>query len=182
MRNIVEKIIADPRYKKNVKYGEPRPGHPEGTIEAHIAEVTANLEAVRPRLKSEEIYWKLLFLIHIHDIFKAESVPGAPICHPQSHASLARKFAAEYTDDTDLLNMVQFHDEGFALWTQFRRSGNYDTNRFHALLTTIKDWDLFLLFTIVDGATAGKDRDTLAWFINEVRKHQLTEIDDTWIP
>jgi len=78
--------------------------------------------------------------------------------------------------------MVQFHDEGFALWTQFRRSGNYDTNRFHALLTTIKDWDLFLLFTIVDGATAGKDRDTLAWFINEVRKHQLTEIDDTWIP
>jgi len=182
MRAIVEKILADPRYRRNVEYGKPRPGHPEGSVKAHIAEVVANLDAIRPRLKSDELYWKLLFLIHVHDTFKADSTGNVPILDPRSHASLARSFAAEYTDDTDLLNMIQFHDENYALWKQLRQDGTYAAKRFQALLQAIKDWDLFLIFTIVDGATAGKDREKLAWFIGEVRKHRQIEVDESWVP
>jgi len=46
----------------------------------------------------------------------------------------------------------------------------------------IKDWDLFLAFTIVDGYTKGKDLEKLPWFINEVRQHKRTRVDESWIP
>jgi hypothetical protein len=42
--------VLDPRYLKNLDWGEARPGHPEGTVRAHIAEIEPNLEALRSRL------------------------------------------------------------------------------------------------------------------------------------
>jgi len=65
--------------------------------------------------------------------------------------------------------MVQFHDEPFALWRQARLKGACDTNRFEALLTNITDWNLFLTFCIVDGCTAGKSREPLAWLFREIQ-------------
>ena len=76
MKDIVEKITADPRYQKNVEYGEPRSGHPEGKIKFHIAELEENLEKLVPRGVSEEQYWKLKFLIYVHDTFKAGVAKG----------------------------------------------------------------------------------------------------------
>jgi len=180
MKESVERILADPRYLKNIEYGEPRPGHPEGKVRFHIMELEGNLEKLQPRLSPDE-YWKLKFLVHVHDTFKAEAQPDAAIAHPRSHASLARAFAAEFTQDTDLLNMLQFHDEGYALWQQFTHRGDYDRERFRGLLDTIRDWDLFLAFMIIDGCTAGKDRAKLAWFMREVRPHVATSVDETWI-
>ena len=43
MREVIEKILADPRYQTNIEYGEPRPGHPEGKVKVHIADLEANL-------------------------------------------------------------------------------------------------------------------------------------------
>ena len=82
MKEIVEKIMNDPRYIKNVEYGEPRSGHPEGKVKSHIADLDANLEALKPRLSSEADYWKLKFLIHVHDTFKAEAESDTPILSP----------------------------------------------------------------------------------------------------
>ena len=181
MRAIVEKVLADARYQQNIKYGEPRPGHPEGPVSSHIAELEANLEALRPRLKSEAEYWKLKFLIHVHDAFKAEAEPDVAILHPRSHASLARAYAAQLTGDEDLLNMLQYHDENYALWQQFSSQGAYDQDRLRHLIQTIQDWNLFLAFLVIDGCTAGKDRAKLAWFIHEVEKYKHIEIDETWV-
>jgi hypothetical protein len=44
MQEILERVLADPRYRKNIEYGEPRPGHPEGKIRFHIRELEDNLE------------------------------------------------------------------------------------------------------------------------------------------
>lgn len=173
--------MADERYRKNIEYGEPRSGHPEGKIKNHIAELEQTLEMLKARGISEEQYWKLMFLIHVHDSFKAEAVPDTPINNPKSHASLARKFASEYTNDGDLLNMVQYHDVNFALWKQFSFTGSYDLERFSELLAAIIDWELFLMFIIIDGSTKGKDPGKVKWFINEVRKHRQTAVDDTWL-
>lgn len=181
MKEIVELVMADPRYQKNIEYGEPRSGHPEGKVKYHIAELEENLEKLAPRGISEEQYWKLKFLIHVHDTFKADSVPDSPILSPNSHASLAKKFAAEFTDDEDLLNMVQFHDVNFSLWKQFAATGSYDVQRLYDLLDTIRDWDLFLMFLIIDGSTEGKERSKLVWFLREVAKHKDTEVDETWM-
>lgn len=181
MKDVLEKIIADTRYQKNIEYGEPRAGHPEGKVKHHIAELEENLEKLASRGISEDQYWKLKFLIHVHDTFKAEAVPNSPILHPNSHASLAKKFAAEFIDDEDLLNMIQLHDVNYALWLQFDRGGSYDVRRFELLLETIQDWDLFLLFLIIDGSTKGKERRKLIWFIQEAGKYKETRLDESWV-
>jgi hypothetical protein len=181
MKEIVERVLADPRYLRNIEYGEPRSGHPEGKVKYHIAELELNLEKLAPRI-SEEEYWKLKFLIQIHDTFKADATPDSPIESPNSHASLARKFASEFTAEADLLAMIQFHDLNFALWKQFAATGLYNVERFSRLLDTIMDWDLFLMFLIIDGCTQGKDPDKVRWFIAEVRKHKETFVDETWLP
>jgi hypothetical protein len=182
MKEIVEKILRDPRYLENIEYGEPRAGHPEGSVRNHIAELEENLEMLRPRGISEDDFWKLKFLIHVHDSFKREAIPDARILDPRSHASLARAYASRFTAERDLLSMLQFHDENYALWLQWHKTGSYDQDRFRRLLTTIRDWDLFLTFLIIDGSTAGKDRAKLVWFLREVRRHIDTGVDESWIP
>jgi hypothetical protein len=160
-------------------WGKARPGHPEGTVRAHIAEIEPNLEALRPKL-SEQDYWKLKLLIHTHDTLKGEASRDAPITDPRSHASLARAFLATHCEDPDLLAMVQYHDEPFALCRQFESKGKYSQERFAALLTAIHDWNLFLAFNIIDGCTEGKSRDKLRWFFHEVAgkvESHFTEAD-----
>jgi hypothetical protein len=166
-RTLFDAVVADPRYQTNLDWGEARPGHPEGTARAHIAEIERNLEALKPQL-SEPDYWKLKVLLHTHDSFKHGSERGVPITHPKSHASLARAFLSEFCDDADLLAMVQYHDEPFALWRQVETKGSCNQERFSALLQSIKDWNLFLAFNIIDGCTEGKGREPLRWLFEQV--------------
>ena len=180
MKEVLNRIVSDPRYIKNIEYGVPRSGHPEGKVKYHIADLEKNLEKLAPRITQEQ-YWKLKFLIHVHDTFKADAIPDSPILSPNSHASLARKFASEFTQNYDLLNMVQFHDINFAFWQKYEATGSYDWERFRSLLDTIQDWDLFLLFLIIDGSTRGKDPEKLRWFLREVQKHKKTMIDESWM-
>ena len=178
-QEIFAAITSDPRYQRNLDWGKVRPGHPEGTIRAHIAELERNLERLREKL-SETDYWRLKVLIHTHDTFKGEAQPDAPIAAPNSHASLARAFLAEFCDDADMLAMVQYHDEPFALWRQFKLKGRYNEERLTTLLASIRDWNLFLAFNIVDGCTEGKQRDPLRWLFRQVAERvesTFTEAD-----
>lgn len=160
--SIFNAIISDPRYLDNLDWGRPRSGHPEGTVRAHIAEVDANLDRLRPRL-SEEDYWKLRILVHTHDTFKAEAVKGVAITDPRSHASLAAAFLAEYCKDADMLAIVQYHDEPFGLWRQASSKGAFNEARLEAFFANIRDWNLFLAFNLIDGCTEGKGREPLEW-------------------
>ncbi|MFQ5931351.1 MAG: hypothetical protein ACE5MM_02980, partial [Nitrospiraceae bacterium] len=105
---------------------------------------------------------------HTHDTFKGEAAQGVPIIHSQSHASLARDFLSSFCSDNDLLAMVQYHDEPFALWVQFQRKGRYSEDRFTSLLQAITNWHVFLAFTVIDGCTDGKSREPLRWFLKEI--------------
>ena len=77
--------------------------------------------------------------------------------------------------------MIQFHDVNFALWKQFAATGSYDLQRFEDLLETIRDWELFLMFIIIDGSTQAKDPKKTGWFINEVKKYKDTIVDESWL-
>jgi hypothetical protein len=136
-------------------------------VRAHIAELERNLETLGPKLAGDE-YWKLKLLIHAHDSFKAEAQRGVAITDPRSHASLARAFLATHCQDADLLTMVQYHDEPYALYLQSEKRGFHNKDRFRALLEAIRDWNLFLAFNIIDGCTAGKSRKPLLWLFAEV--------------
>jgi hypothetical protein len=182
-KNLLNRVLADERYKKNIEfeYNRPQSGHPEGKVKFHIADLEDNLERLKHRLPNKEYYWKLKFLIHVHDTFKAEaSTAGVPTNDPGSHESLAKAFASEFTDDLDMLNIIQYHDENYTLWKQFISTGHYDKKWLRYLLDTIQDWDLFLIFTIIDGCTKGKDIEKLAWFINQVKQHRQIKVDEAW--
>lgn len=180
MKEIWQKIVATPRYQANLDWGHVRPGHPEGTVRAHIAELEKNLENLKSKI-SEEYYWKLKVLIHTHDICKAEAQDDVPIVHSKSHASLASQFLLEFCQDTDLANMLQYHDEGYALWLHYKQTGTLHKTRWELLLRNIHDWNLFLLFSIIDGCTEGKGREPLRWFITEVNRNKKTPITVDWI-
>jgi hypothetical protein len=160
-------VQCNPRYLGNLDWGEQRPGHPEGTIRAHIAEVQFNLDRLRSRL-AEDDYWRLMLLVHTHDTFKAQATPGVPITDPRSHASLARTFLAGYVVDPDLLAMTQFHDEPYALWRQSRDRGVCDRERFETLLRNIRNWHAFVAFLLADGCNEGKGREPLLWLLAQL--------------
>ena len=165
-------LVKDPEYLNNLDWGKPRRGHPEGTVRAHIQELEDNLKRLPVEANSEE-YWKLMLLIHVHDSFKKEAKKGVPIEHPRSHATLAKQFLAKYCQDTDLLNMVQYHDEPYALYRQQLHRGRVNSQRLQNLLSTIQDWSLFCRFLLVDNCTEGKDRAPTHWTIeNPIRLAQ----------
>jgi hypothetical protein len=39
MKDIVERVLADGRSQKNIEYGEPHSGHPEGKVKSHIRQI-----------------------------------------------------------------------------------------------------------------------------------------------
>lgn len=165
--SIFQAITADPQYRRNLDWGQPRKGHPEGTVRAHIEELEQNLKDLAVPQGSEE-YWKLMILIHVHDSFKAEATRKVPITDPRSHASLARSFLARHCQDRDLLAMTQLHDEPYAIWRKARTGRGTDESRMQKLLHAIKDWRLFLKFLLIDGSTAGKDAGPLEWAVSEI--------------
>jgi hypothetical protein len=96
LQAILDSIKEDPRYLRNIEYGTRRPGHSEGAVKHHIAELERNLEALEKSYQltpSERL--KLRILIHVHDSFKAESGRDLPILHEKSHASIARAYGFE---------------------------------------------------------------------------------------
>ena len=170
-RDALRRLTADARYEHNIHWGEPRDGHPEGSIHAHIVDLERNAAVLDAKL-SESDRLRLRLLIHAHDTFKPEA-DDVKISHPRSHASLARAFLAEYCpDDASLLDMVQYHDEPYALWRQ-ERHFRLNAERYDALFARVREWDLFLAFLIVDGCTEGKNREPLHWFFGEADKHKI---------
>jgi hypothetical protein len=160
---ILREIQADERYQANLDWGQPRAGHAEGSIRNHIADLERNLHRLRHRLSDVEAA-RLRLIVHTHDTFKPQAIRGVPIRDSRSHASLARSFLAEFCDDPDLLAIVQWHDEPYALWQRWRQRFEIDEQRLQQLLDTIEDWDLFLAFQIIDGCTDSKSREPLQWF------------------
>ena len=178
-RAAFERMTADARYRTNIRWGEPRSGHPEGSIVAHIADLERNATVLDAHLSGTDRR-RLRLLIHAHDTFKPEA-EDVKISHPRSHASLARMFLAEFCpDDARLLDIVQFHDEPYALWRQ-EQHGRLNHARMDALFALIQDWDLFLAFLIVDGCTEGKNREPLHWFFGQVAgrgvRSKITTVD-----
>lgn len=178
LSQILNQIKNDKCYLRNIEYGVPRPSHPEGSIKRHIAQLEESLSRIEHLLIPEEII-KLKILIHVHDLFKAESKKGVAILNPHSHASLAKSFLEQFTDDQDMLNMLQFHDALYSLWrrsnkTRFKPTENPNdyhqetTKRLETLASLIKDQKLFLTFVIIDSLTPGKDYRPVTWGLKKL--------------
>ena len=61
-----------------------------------------------------------------------------------------------------------------------KEKGKFNQERLTALLTRIRDWNIFLAFNIIDGCTEGKSREPLQWLFQQVSgkvQSQFTEAD-----
>lgn len=164
------RIRRSPAYRQAITWGSPRPGHPEGTIARHIEELES-LTAAIPEPMSRRELARLRLLIHVHDTFKGNARRGAAILDPDSHASLARVFLAQYCGDRDLLAMTQFHDMPYSLYRNGRTRAARGEERMRMLAARIRDWSLFARFLSLDSSTSGKDGAWLRPFFSDMRAY-----------
>lgn len=163
-REVLQRIQADPLYLSNLSWGRPRTGHPEGTLQAHIDQLEANLDSIALELDPVEID-RLRILVHVHDICKPQAATGVVSSDPSNHGYMARDFLARFCPDRVLLAIAQHHDDGYMLYNYCR--GNEDLcDRLRALFEAVIDPELFLLFACVDGCTEGKFARPLTWFLD----------------
>jgi hypothetical protein len=158
------RVIADPEWQEGAAWGDPRPGHPEGAVEAHIEHVLSNVEGVALDPSDRE---RLRFVALVHDTFKHRVDQTRPRAGENHHALKARRFVERYTADTELLEVIELHDEAFNAWAEGARAGTWDAaeTRARRLLERLgPSVDFYLRFYRADNATGSKDDASVRWF------------------
>jgi hypothetical protein len=157
-------LIADPEWIAGASWGVARPGHPEGSVTAHIEEVLANVERVALDARDRE---RLRFVALTHDTFKHRVDPGQPRTGENHHAMIARRVAERFTDDPELLEVIELHDEAYNAWVKGEHGGKWESAeaRAHRLIQRLgPSLDFYIRFYVADNSTAAKDQAPLEWF------------------
>jgi hypothetical protein len=157
-------IVADPDWQEGAGWGDPRPSHPEGSVNAHVAEVLANVEGVAVDPIDRE---RLRLVALIHDTFKHRVERSQPTVGENHHAMMARRFAQRYIDDPEVLDVIELHDEAFNAWVKGDRGGKWDAAEARAqrLLQRLEgSANFYLRFYRADNQTGSKSQEPLQWF------------------
>ena len=165
LENDLEKrIAADPAWREGADWGRPRPGHPEGTVKAHIATVLDNVDRFYGDNVDRD---KLRLIALIHDTFKYQVDTDRARTGENHHAMRARRFAEKYVDDVPVLEVIELHDEAYNAWQKGNRDNNWDRahERAKALIDRLGETrPLYLAFYHCDNTIEGKQPDSLKWF------------------
>ena len=164
------RIARDPELLRGLAWGEPRAGHPEGTVGRHVAEL---LRTVDRWGETGERRAALRFLALVHDSLKYRVCDSRPKRGENHHAMRARRFAERHTGDERLLATIELHDVPYALWRRLRRTGRLQEERFEDMISRVPDVELFTRFVELDGSTPGKQREPLRWFQRELASRGL---------
>ena len=158
------RIVADPQWQEGAAWGQPRPGHPEGAVAAHIEQVLANIDREALDVADRR---RLRFVALVHDTFKHRVQRERPRTGANHHAVIARRFAERYTDDLELLELIELHDAAYNAWLKGHRGGDWAAaeERARRLLDRLgPSLPLYLRFYRADTRTGDKNPAPLAWF------------------
>ena len=158
------RIISDPDWIKGANWGEPRSGHPEGKVIAHIEEVLGNIfdENVSNR-------GRLRLIALVHDTFKYKVDRSKSKTGENHHAMIARRFAEKFISDASTLLVIETHDEAYNAWRAFNE-GHEDRGieRAQLLLDRLIEADavdLYDSFYEADNNTGDKTQDPFVWWM-----------------
>ncbi len=159
------RLTADPVLLEGLAWGKPRPGHPEGTVGAHVSDLLRTIDAwgETGTRRSE-----LRLIALVHDAMKGKVRDWLPRSGENHHAMRARRFAETYTDDERLLATIELHDRPYGIWRKSRRRGPEANERLAAMSERIPDLHLFLRFVELDGSTEGKNSEPVEWVRSEL--------------
>ncbi len=159
------RVVREPDLLEGLAWGEPREGHPEGSVGAHVADLLATLDGWG---ETPEVRSTLRFITLVHDGFKYEVRERLPKIGRNHHADRARRFAEQFTDDPAILTTIQHHDRPYAIWRKLKRKETLDERAFAAMMDDIADPQLLMRFVELDGSTAGKNPEPIHWFRGEL--------------
>lgn len=151
--------MTDPAWQESVRWGRPRPGHPEGSVLAHIGDVLGNVEAF---YSVSSLCPTLRLIALLHDSFKHRQIPGGP-----GHGMLARRFAEAYIADHGVLDVIEWHDEAYKAWRLMMGDGDRAAaeRRAAALIAALgTHLELFMAFYHCDVYTGDKTDEHYRWF------------------
>ncbi|MBX5468495.1 MAG: hypothetical protein IRZ21_01195 [Thermoleophilaceae bacterium] len=163
------RVTAEPALIEGLMWGTPRPGHPEGSVAAHVQDLLDRLEQ---RNEPPERRALLRFVTLVHDAFKNRVQEWRPRTGENHHAMRARRFAERFTHDERLLTTIELHDRPYGIWRSWRRTGRLDTEQLERLIERLPDPELFMAFVELDGSTEGKKREPIEWFRAELTKRR----------
>ena len=159
-----ERICSDPEWRAGVGWGHARPGHREGAVVHHVADVLGNVDRVAA---SADERARLRLVALLHDACKHRVDRSKPRVGANHHAVLARRFAERYLDDGELLEIVELHDEAFNAWSLGARKGRWDEAEARARRLVERlgpSLPLYVRFYRADNATESKSPEPLTWF------------------
>ncbi len=162
----LERVLArDPVLREGLAWGEPRRGHPEGAVGAHVSDLLNIIDAWG---ETDERRLELRFISLVHDAMKGKVEYGLPRTGENHHAMRARRFAEAYADDERLLATIELHDRPYAIWRGSPKRTRDANERLAAMSERIPDLDLFLRFVELDGSTEGKNPEPVEWVRSEL--------------
>jgi hypothetical protein len=168
---IEEAIIKDDEFIEGACWGKVRSGHPEALIALHIQEVLANIDKF---YADDEDRQNLRLIAIIHDTFKYKVDNTKPKSGANHHGNIARRFAEKYVDNSDVLFVIEFHDDAYNAWSQGDRRGDWygaerRANKLIQGLLEINCLDLYVKFYKCDNATGDKSQENFNWFCNLIK-------------
>jgi len=169
-------VSEDPVLQEGLAWGQPRRGHPEGSVGAHVADLLRTIERWGETGKRRE---ELRFLALVHDALKNKVQNWRPKTGENHHAMRARRFAERYVEDERLLSTIEQHDRPYNLWRRFRRTGRLDHHAISEMLKRIPDIDLFVRFVELDGSTEGKNHEPIRWLKAELGRRGVFDQPDS---
>ena len=170
------RVTEDPALLEGLAWGEPRAGHPEGAVGAHVADLLAALDREGPGGGDRAV---LRLIAIVHDAFKYKVRERLPRVGENHHAMRARRFTERFLDDERTLAVIELHDRPYALWRKMKRKGRLDEGAFRRMLRRIPDPALFMRFIELDGSTEGKRPEPIDWFRDELSRRGVLEPGST---
>jgi hypothetical protein len=161
-------ICNDPDFIAGCSYGKIRSGHPEGKIILHIKEVLGNVDKFYGE-DDDRLDLRLIALVH--DTFKHKVDQTKPKVGINHHGTIARKFTEKFIDNSDLLQIIEKHDEAYNAWSVGGRRGDWYKAERRAQqligeMTLLGCLDLYIKFYHCDNATGDKEQENYEWFVN----------------
>jgi len=164
------RILADPEFLAGLDHGQPRPGHPEGAVKWHIADVLGNVEQWYCQM---DLYSQLRLIALIHDTFKYQVDSARPKTGTNHHGHYARRFAEKYISDEPILEVIELHDEAYNAWQKGARDHQWTKaeTRIKRLLERLGTAvPLYSAFFRYDNATGDKTPEPVKWFQKMLEK------------
>lgn len=185
---LVDAIKASPQWQQAASWGQPRPGHPEGTVGRHVEEQV--LPFIDRHYRDLPDYWSLVALAYLHDIGKPAVDFREGRVHGDSHSVISARVAEELGAPDRLVRVVLLNDRAYSYWRKLLdNKGRWTAARWTAerreafsreFSPSSVDLRLLVLFHRADNgyrraATLDESVDPVFWFENRLVAEALLD-------